>query len=104
MHYNPFVANNNSLIGSQNVLIKTHLAQSVGARGAESALDRMSIGFANNYGTGHSRMSCGELKLLASDLSAQPHGVATLAAAADQVLDDVSLPGVTCPVRLATRE
>ena len=101
MHYNRFVTNNNSLIGSQNVLIKLHLSQSVGARGAENALDRMSIGFANSYGTGHSRMSCGELKQLASDLSLQRHGVATLAAVADQVLDNTSVPGGTCPIRLA---
>jgi hypothetical protein len=103
MHYNRFVTNNNSLIGSQNILIKSHLAQSVGARGAENALDRMSIGFANSYGTGHSRMSCGELKRLASDLASQRHGAATLAAAADQVIDHQSMPGGTCSVRMAKR-
>ena len=103
MHYNRFVTNNSALIGTQNTLIRSHLAQSVGARGAEGALDRMSIGFANSYGTGHSRMSCRELKQLASDLSSQHHGVATLAAAADKFVDPASMPGGTCPVRLATR-
>ena len=63
----------------------------------------MSIGFANSYGTGHSRMSCGELKQLALDLSLQRQGVATLVAAADKAIDHASVPGITCPVRLAAR-
>ncbi len=101
--YNRFVTNNSALIGSQNNLIKSHLAQTTGARGAENALDRMSIGFANSYGTGHASMNCRELKQLASDLSAQHHGVATLAAAAERHINASPLPGGACSVRIATR-
>ena len=99
--YNRFVTNNSTLIGTQNNLIKSHLAQSVGARGAEGALDRMSIGFANSYGTGHRTMNCSQLKQLASDLASEKHGVATLAMAADQAVGNTSLPGGACPVRIA---
>lgn len=101
--YNRFVTNNSALIGSQNNLIKSHLAGINGARGAENALDRMSIGFANSYGTGHSRMNCRELKQLASDLAGQRHGIATLAAAADETIDPAPLPGGVCPSRMAAR-
>ena len=100
--YNRFVTNNSALIGSQNNLIRSHLARIGGARGAENALDRMSIGFANSYGTGHSWMNCGDLKQLASDLSLQQQGVATLAAAADQTIDNVPLPDGVCATRMAT--
>lgn len=51
--YNRFVTNNNSLIGAQSKVIKAHLARTYGVQGAEGALDRMAIGFANSYGTGH---------------------------------------------------
>lgn len=101
--YNRFVTNNSALIGSQNNLIRSHLAGISGARGAENALDRMSIGFANSYGTGHSRMNCSELKQLASDLAEQRQGVATLAAAADQTIDPAPLPGGICASRIAAR-
>ena len=101
--YNRFVTNNRALIGSQNNLIKSHLAQTTGAKGAENALDRMSIGFANSYGTGHATMNCRELKELANDLASQHHGVATLAAAADNVVNASPLPGGVCPSRMATR-
>ncbi|MEP7350461.1 MAG: S-adenosyl-L-homocysteine hydrolase [Sphingorhabdus sp.] len=101
--YNRFVTNNSALIGTQNNLIKSHLAQTVGQKGAVNALDKMSIGFANSYGTGHSRMNCHELKQLASDLASQRHGVATLVAAADKVVDDTRLPGGVCATRMATR-
>lgn len=101
--YNRFVTNNSTLIGTQNKLIKSHLAQTVGPKGAEGALDRMSIGFANSYGTGHRSMNCRQLKQLASDLASEQHGVASLAMAADQAVGNTSLPGGSCSVRMATR-
>lgn len=101
--YNRFVVNNSSLIGTQGKLIKAHFAQTYGARGAEGALDRMSIGFANSYGTGHRKMNCGQLKALAAKLASEKQGVATLAHAASGAVDDAQLPGGVCPVRMATR-
>jgi hypothetical protein len=101
--YNRFVTKHNALIGSQNNVLKSHLAQTYGAGGAVNALDKMSIGFANSYGNGHKRMGCRELKQLATDLSTQPHGVATMAAIADQSVDAKSWVGQACPVSIAQR-
>ncbi len=101
--YNRFVVNNSSLIGNQGKVIKTHFAATHGAKGAEGALDRMSIGFANSYGTGHRNMDCRELKMLAGGLASKKHGVATLAQAADMAVGQTRLPGGVCPVRIAAR-
>jgi hypothetical protein len=101
--YNRFVTKHNALIGSQNNVLKSHLAQTYGAGGALNALDRMSIGYANSYGNGHKRMGCSELKQLATELSTQPHGVATMAAIADSTVDSKSWVGQACPVSIARR-
>lgn len=101
--YNRFVVNNSSLIGNQGKVIKAYFAQTQGARGAESSLDRMSIGFANSYGTGHRNMDCRQLKMLAAELASQQQGVATLAQAADNAVMPSALPGGICPARMAAR-
>lgn len=101
--YNRFVTKHNSLIGSQNAALKGHLAQTYGARGAEGALDRMSIGFANSYGNGHKSMNCKQLKELAAKLSSESHGVVTMAAAADSMVVGQSWSGPVCATRIATR-
>ena len=102
-HYNRFVTKHNNLIGSQNAALKGHLAQTYGARGAEGALDRMSIGFANSYGNGHKTLNCKQLKELAAKLSSESHGVVTMAAAADSTVVGQSWSGTVCPTRIATR-
>lgn len=99
--YNRFVRNNSTLIGDQAKVIRAHFATAYGARGAEGALDRMTIGFANSYGTGHQYMGCRELKVLADDLASQNLGVAQLTQAADRVIMAAATPGDVCPVRLA---
>jgi hypothetical protein len=101
--YNRFVLNNSSLIGAQSKVIKAHLAKTYGAQGAEGALDRMAIGFANSYGTGHRNMSCGQLKALAFELASRTQGVSTLTVVADASVGETPLPGGICPVRMATR-
>lgn len=101
--YNRFVTKYNALIGSQNNVLKAQLSQTYGPGGAINALDKMSIGFANSYGTGHRSMNCRELKQLASELSTTQHGVETMAAAADRVVDNRSLSGQACPTKMATR-
>jgi hypothetical protein len=102
--YNRFVVKHNALIGSQNNVLKSHLSATYGAGGAMNALDRMSIGYANSYGTGHKAMNCGQLKALAAKLSTEPHGVATLAAAADFHVTGNSWSGATCSTRIAGRK
>ncbi len=101
--YNRFVKKHNDLIGSQNNILKSQLAQNYGAGGAVNALDRMSIGFANSYGTGHRVMDCRQLKDLAAKLSDEPHGVVTMAAAADFAVTGPSWSGQSCPVNIARR-
>lgn len=102
-HYNRFVTKHNGLIGSQNAALKSHLAQTHGARGAEGALDRMSIGYANSYGNGHKAMNCRQLKELAAKLSSESHGVVTMAAVADFAVTGQSWNGATCATRIAKR-
>lgn len=101
--YNQFVVKHNSLIGAQNAALKNHLSATYGARGAEGALDRMSIGYANSYGNGHRAMDCRQLKNLAAKLASEPHGVMTMAAVADATVVGQSWSGATCPTRMATR-
>jgi hypothetical protein len=102
--YNRFVTKHNALIGSQNTVLKSHLAATHGAGGAMNALDRMSIGYANSYGNGHKEMDCGQLKALATKLSTEPHGVATMAAEADFAVTGQSWSGTSCPARVAARK
>jgi hypothetical protein len=101
--YNQFVVKHNSLIGAQNAELRHYLSATYGARGAESALDRMSIGYANSYGNGHKEMDCGQLKDLATRLASEHHGVLTMAAVADVNVVGTSWTGATCPKRMATR-
>ena len=102
-HYNRFVTKHNGLIGAQNAELRQHLSTTYGARGAEGALDRMSIGYANSYGTGHKAMNCGQLKNLADKLASEPHGVMSMAAVADVAVTGQSWSGAGCPSRIATR-
>lgn len=102
-HYNRFVAKHNGLIGSQNAELRNHLSATYGAREAEGALDRMSIGYANSYGTGHKAMNCRQLKELADRLATETHGVMTMAAVADVAVTGQSWNGASCPSRMAAR-
>jgi uncharacterized membrane protein YoaK (UPF0700 family) len=101
--YNRFVVRHNSLIGAQNAQLRNHLSATYGAREVENALDRMSIGYANSYGTGHKSMDCRQLRALASKLASEPLGVVTMAAAADVAVIGQSWSGESCPTRMASR-
>lgn len=99
--YNRFVVNNSKLIGEQARIIREQFTTAYGVRGAEGALDRMTIGFANSYGTGHQFMDCGALKALADELASQNLGVTQLTQAADGAIMASALPGDVCPLRIA---
>lgn len=101
--YNRFVTKYSSLIGSQNNQLRNHLSATYGARGAEGALDRMSIGYAKSYGTGHKAMDCRQLKDLADKLATETHGVMSMVAVADASVIGQSWSGASCPARMATR-
>lgn len=101
--YNRFVTRHNSLIGSQNTELKRYLSATYGARGADGALDRMSIGYANSYGTGHKSMGCAQLRDLAARLSSEPMRVDAMAAVADSAVIGQSWSGASCSTRMASR-
>lgn len=102
-HYNRFVGSNNALLGSQNTVIRNRLAAIVGAHVAINALDKMTIGFANNYGGGHPTMGCAEIRQLASEILSQRQSVSSLAAIADRAVGLPELSGGSCPVSIASR-
>jgi hypothetical protein len=102
--YNQFVRKNNALLGSQNSLIRSHFAATLGGKGAETALDKLATGYANSYGAGHASMGCKELKALATQVANQPMGVSTLTAIADNAVGNAPLPGGRCNISIAERK
>jgi hypothetical protein len=101
--YNRFVKANNDVLGSQNATMKGHFARVAGANAAEGAMDKYIIGLANNYGSGHKSMGCAELKELASDMAAKSHSTDALLAMATRNIEQLPLPGGSCPIIIASR-
>ena len=84
-HYRKFSAKHlKALNASARRLEKSFVAQH-GAKGAKRALDRISVGMANEYGQGHPWLNCAELKQITGDLSLSTDSV-VLAQAADDLL------------------
>ena len=84
-HYRKFSAThitalNSAARGLENGLVAAH-----GRKGAKRALDRISVGMANEYGQGHPWLGCAELKEITEDLSGNSDP-AVLAQAADELL------------------
>lgn len=67
--------------------LQANLVQKAGAAGSKRALDRISVGMANEYGNGHPWLGCGELKRITRDLAANRNG-AQLKVAADELLSN----------------
>lgn len=101
--YNRFVKINNPLIGSQNAAVRSHFARIGGNGNADAAMDKFIIGIANSYGGGHDRLGCGELKMVAQDLSRNGHNTGSLLAIAKENVDEFPLAGGNCPVNIASR-
>jgi hypothetical protein len=101
--YNRFVKSNNPVLGAQNAIIKARFARLNGAKGAEGAMDRFTIGLANHYGTGHASMGCSQLKSLAADLASRSRDSDSLIDLADRSAGTPQLPGGQCPTRIAAR-
>lgn len=83
--YGSFTTRHLSALNEASRDLKTELASQYGAKGAERALDRMSVVMANEYGGGHPWLTCGELREVARNL-AKVEGREPLVAAADQLL------------------
>jgi len=103
-HYNQFVMKHNSLIGSQNALIRGHLRKTMGKRAVLTANDRISIGFANRYGSGHPTMDCATLSNFTKEMASQQRNIASLVSIADSKLGQTGVPGRRCEVVIAARK
>ncbi|QKG71390.1 S-adenosyl-L-homocysteine hydrolase [Erythrobacter mangrovi] len=83
--YNRFSANHLATLNNAARTLETDLVRQHGARGAKRALDKISVGIANEYGQGHPWLGCGELKQIATELS-QSKNSADLTLAANELL------------------
>lgn len=101
--YNQFVKNNNAVIGSQNAAVRAHFARINGGGNADAAMDRFIIGIANSYGGGHDRLGCGELKVVAQDLSRHGHNAGSLLVIANQNVSEFALAGGKCSINIASK-
>ena len=93
VEYGQFTTSHMAELNQANAQLRSEMARRYGQAGANRALDRMSTVMANAYGQGHPWLSCGQLKMAASDL-ARVRGSATLMEAADQLLGDRTSPGL----------
>lgn len=102
--YNKFVTSSNGVLGSQHTALKSYFAQTMGAKGAEGAFDRLVIDFANGYGAGHPTMGCSELKVIATDLASHPNSVDSLLRVAERTVGKADVPGNACVIaRMASK-
>jgi hypothetical protein len=83
--YGRFTSRHLNELNAASRELKADLARRYGAKGAERALDRMSVVMANEYGGGHPWLSCSELHEVTRNL-VNVQGRATLVEAADQLL------------------
>ena len=84
-HYRKFSANHLAALNGAAKRLEKGLVARHGAKGAKRALDRISVGMANQYGQGHPWLGCAELKEITLDLS-KSKDPAVLAQAADELL------------------
>ncbi len=67
--YRQFTAAHLTALNASARRLEQSMVARYGARGAKRALDRISVGMANEYGQGHPWLSCAELKQVAGDLA-----------------------------------
>lgn len=83
--YRKFSANHLSTLNGAARRMESGLVSRHGHKGAKRALDKVSVGMANQYGQGHPWLGCAELKEITSDLS-RSKDPAVLSQAADELL------------------
>ncbi len=83
--YQTFSASHLTTLNTASRSLQANLVKRAGAAGAKKALDRISVGMANEYGNGHPWLGCGELKQITRSLAADKNA-AHLAVAADELL------------------
>lgn len=89
--YGRFTTRHIAELNKASDALKTELAASHGAGGANRALDRLSVTMANAYGQGHPWLNCAQLKQVTRGL-AEASGPEPLLAAADQLLASSGTP------------
>ena len=84
--YQRFSSANLTTLNAAARSLHAAMSHTAGQAGAKKALDRISVGMANEYGRGHPWLNCGELKRITGDLAsgAKTHG--ELFAVADELL------------------
>ena len=85
--YQRFSANHLIALNAASKTLQANLVKKAGAQGAKRALDKISVGMANEYGNGHPWLGCGELKQIAKNLATDKDS-AKLAATADDLLSN----------------
>lgn len=83
--YSRFSATHLALLNDAARTLEAGLVRQHGTSGAKRALDKMSVGIANEYGRGHPWLGCGELKRIATDLS-QTKNAGDVVLAANELL------------------
>lgn len=83
--YQRFSSNHLSTLNAASRALQAGLVKRSGASGAKRALDKISVGMANEYGRGHPWLGCGELKRITRDLASDRNST-HLASAADELL------------------
>ena len=84
-HYRKFSATHIGALNSAARRLESGLVARHGKKGAKRALDRISVGMANQYGQGHPWLGCAQLKEITHDLS-NTKDPAVLVQAADELL------------------
>lgn len=83
--YQRFSSSHLTRLNAASRLLQANLTRQGGAQGAKRALDKLSVGMANEYGRGHPWLGCGELKQITRSLAADKD-VGHLTLAADELL------------------
>ena len=88
--YRKFSATHIATLNRAGRHLQSNLTHRHGSRGARRALDKISVGMANEYGQGHPWLECAELKQVTRDLTAE-RDKTELSAAATQLLSNQPL-------------
>lgn len=83
--YQRFSSNHLTALNAASRTLQADMVRKSGQAGAKRALDKISVGMANEYGNGHPWLGCGELKRIAKNLATDKDST-KLAAAADDLL------------------
>jgi len=89
--YTRFADNHSARMATEFNTLQADYAAHLGATGANRALDRISVGMANQYGQGHPWLGCGELKAMTQHLAGTTDR-SLLLTVADDVLGEAPRP------------